>query len=97
VVKTLPSYCNEDIKHIKIENYISFIQVPFSLASLLTIYREFKRIVYAPLIIIKLTLIISYSRGCKVFEAIGGIKVKALSEGLSRAPVFTFCTINDAL
>ncbi|KAH8792174.1 hypothetical protein F5882DRAFT_290892, partial [Hyaloscypha sp. PMI_1271] len=52
---------------------------------------------YSPLAIVELILIISYSRGYKVFEAIGNIKVKALSKGLLQAPVFTFYIVDDAL
>jgi hydroxymethylglutaryl-CoA reductase len=97
VAETLPSYCNEDIKHIKIENCIGFTQVPLSLASPLTIHGESKRTVYAPLVIVEPTLIISCSREYKVFKAIGGIKVEVLSKGLSHALIFTFRTVNDAL
>ena len=67
VAKALSFYYNKDIKDIKVENYISFTRVPLSLASLLTIYKKFKRIVYSPLAIVKLTLVISYSRGYKAF------------------------------
>jgi hydroxymethylglutaryl-CoA reductase len=97
VAEALPFYYNKDTKDIKIKNCISFTQVPLSLASPLTIHEKSKRIVYGPLIIIELTLIISYSRGYKAFQAIGSIKVKALSEGLSRALVFTFYTIDNTL
>jgi len=67
VVEKLLSYRNEDTKDIKIENCISFIQVPLSLASPLTIHGELKRTVYAPLVIVELILVISYSRGYKAF------------------------------
>jgi hydroxymethylglutaryl-CoA reductase len=88
---------NEDIKDIKIENYISFIRVPLGLAGPLTIYGESKRTVYAPVATVELTLVASCSRGCKAFQATGGIQVTTLSEGLSRAPVFIFRTVNDTL
>jgi hydroxymethylglutaryl-CoA reductase len=86
----LPSYRNEDTKDIKIKNCIGFTRVPLGLAGPLTIHGESKRMVYAPLAIVKPTLIASCSRGCKAFQATGGIQVTALSEGLSRAPVFIF-------
>jgi hydroxymethylglutaryl-CoA reductase len=92
VAEILPFYRNKDTKHIKIKNYISFIRVPLSLTSPLTIHRESKRIVYAPLAIIEPILIISYSRGYKAFKAIGGIKVKALSKGLLYA-----CIVDNTL
>jgi hydroxymethylglutaryl-CoA reductase len=97
VAETLPSCRDEDTKHIKIENCVGFTRVPLGLAGPLTIHGESKRTVYAPLAIVEPTLVASYSRGCKAFKAMGGIKVEALSEGLSRAPVFTFRTVDDAL
>jgi hydroxymethylglutaryl-CoA reductase len=97
VVETLPFCCNEDIKHIKIENCIGFIRVPLGLAGLLTIHGESKRIVYAPLAIVEPILVVSCSRGCKVFKAMGSIKVEALSKGLLYTPVFTFCIVDDTL
>jgi hydroxymethylglutaryl-CoA reductase len=97
VAEKLPSCRNEDTKDIKIENCIGFTQVPLGLAGPLTILRESKRTVYAPLATVEPTLVASCSRGCKAFQATGGIKVTALSEGLSCAPVFIFRTVNDAL
>ena len=76
------------IRDIKIENCIGFTRVPLSLAGPLTIHGELKRTVYDPLAIVEPTLVISYSRGYKAFQATGSIQVIALSEGLSRAPVF---------
>jgi hydroxymethylglutaryl-CoA reductase len=93
----LPSCRDEDTKDIKIENCIGFTRVPLGLAGPLTIHGESKRTVYAPLATVEPTLVASCSRGCKAFQATGGIQVTALSEGLSRAPVFIFRTVNDAL
>jgi NADP-dependent 3-hydroxy-3-methylglutaryl-CoA reductase len=83
VAEILPSCRDEDTKDIKIENCIGFTRVPLGLAG--------------PLATVEPTLVASCSRGCKAFQAMGGIKVEALSEGLSRAPVFTFRTVDDAL
>jgi len=63
----MPFCRNKDTKGIKIENYISFTQVPLKLAKPLTIYRKSKRTIYAPLATVELTLVISYSRGYKAF------------------------------
>lgn len=93
----LPSCRNKDTKDIKIENCIGFTRVPLGLAGPLTIYGESKRTVYAPLAIVEPILVISCSRGCKAFQATGGIQVTALSEGLSRAPIFIFRTVNNTL
>jgi NADP-dependent 3-hydroxy-3-methylglutaryl-CoA reductase len=97
VAEKLPSCRNEDTKDIKIENCIGFTRVPLGLAGPLTIDGESKRTVYAPLATVEPTLVASCSLGCKAFQATGGIQVTALSEGLSRAPVFIFRTFNDAL
>jgi hypothetical protein len=67
IVEKLLFYYNKDIKDIKIKNYISFIWVLLSLAGLLTINRELKKIVYTSLVIVELIFIISYSRGYKAF------------------------------
>jgi hydroxymethylglutaryl-CoA reductase len=96
VIETLPSCRDKDIKDIKIENCVNFTRVPLGLTSPLTIHGKSKRIVYGPLMTVKLTLVTSYSRGCKAFQVISDIKVETLSEGLSRALVFTFHTVNDA-
>jgi hydroxymethylglutaryl-CoA reductase len=93
----LPSCRNEDAKDIKIENCIGFTWVPLGLAGLLTIDRGSKRKVYASLAIVEPTLVASRSRGCKAFQATDSIQVTTLSKGLSRAPVFIFRTVNDAL
>ncbi|KAH6705253.1 hydroxymethylglutaryl-CoA reductase [Leptodontidium sp. MPI-SDFR-AT-0119] len=97
VAETLPSCRNEDTKDIKIENCVGFTRVPLGLAGPLTIHGKSKRTMYGPLATVEPTLVTSCSRGCKVFQAMGGIKVEALSEGLSRALVFTFRTVDDAL
>jgi len=97
VAEEMPFCRNENTKGIKIENCIGFTQVPLGLAGPLTVRGESKRTIYAPLATVEPTLIASCSRGCKAFQATGGIQVTALSEGLSRAPVFTFRSIDDAL
>jgi NADP-dependent 3-hydroxy-3-methylglutaryl-CoA reductase len=97
VAEALPSCRNKDTKDIKVENCVGFTQVPLGLAGPLTIHGKSKRTVYGPLATVEPTLVASCSRGCKAFQAMGGIKVEALSEGLSRAPVFTFRTVDDAL
>lgn len=90
VAEELPFCRNEDTKDIKIENCIGFTRVPLGLAGPLTVLGESKRTVYAPLATVEPTLVTSCSRGCKAFQATGGIQVTVLNKGLSRAPVFTF-------
>ncbi|KAH8586634.1 hydroxymethylglutaryl-CoA reductase [Bisporella sp. PMI_857] len=96
VAERLFSCRDKDTKNIKIENCVGFTRVLFGLAGSLTIYRKSERTVYGFLATVKPTFVASCFCGCKVFQAIGGIKVEALSEGLSRAPVFTFGTVDNA-
>ncbi len=90
LAKMLPSCRDSNTEDIKIENCVGFTRIPLGLAGPLTIHGKSKRTVYGPLATVEPTLVASCSRGCKAFQAMGGIKVKALSESLSRAPVFTF-------
>ncbi len=84
---------------IKIENHVGFTQVPLGLAGPLTIngtYQKRKQI-YGPLATVEPTLVAACSRGCKLFSTCGGISTSALTEGLSRAPVFVFSSIAAAV
>ncbi|KUJ08912.1 hydroxymethylglutaryl-CoA reductase [Mollisia scopiformis] len=84
---------------IKIENHVGFTQVPVGLAGPLTIngtYQKCKE-VYGPLATVEPTLVAACSRGCKLFSTCGGISTSALTEGLSRVPVFVFSTISAAV
>jgi hydroxymethylglutaryl-CoA reductase len=86
------------MKGIRIENFIGFTQVPVGLAGPLRISGEHQRqTVYAPLATVESTLVAACSRGCKAFQASGGVQAIALNEGMSRAPVFAFSTVNDAV
>jgi NADP-dependent 3-hydroxy-3-methylglutaryl-CoA reductase len=88
----------EDTKEIRIENCVGFTQVPLGLAGPLQINGQFQnKSVYAPLATVEPTLVASCSRGCKVLQTSGGVHVTVLSEGLSRAPVFGFQSVNDAV
>lgn len=89
----------EELKDIKIENAIGFAKIPLGIAGPLTIDGLFqkKHDMYAPLATVEATLIASCARGCKALQACGGVKAAALDEGMSRAPVFRFATISDAL
>jgi NADP-dependent 3-hydroxy-3-methylglutaryl-CoA reductase len=88
----------EEIKGIRIENCVGFTQVPLGLAGPLSINGEHQRqTVYAPLATVEPTLVAACSRGCKAFQTSGGVQAIALSEGMSRAPVFGFSTVDDAV
>ncbi|KAF3928499.1 hypothetical protein ABW20_dc0108848 [Dactylellina cionopaga] len=89
----------KDLVGIKIENAIGFTQVPVGTAGPLDIHGHYQKqkAIMAPLATLEATLVASCSRGCKVLQACGGVKAAALSEGMSRAPVFRFSTIEDAV
>jgi NADP-dependent 3-hydroxy-3-methylglutaryl-CoA reductase len=83
---------------VRIENLIGFAQVPLGIAGPLTIHGENQSgTVYAPLATSEATLVASCSRGCKAFEQSGGLHAAVLQEGMSRAPVFRFANVHDAL
>ncbi|KAF2803904.1 hydroxymethylglutaryl-CoA reductase [Mytilinidion resinicola] len=83
---------------IAIENQIGFTKVPLGLAGPLTITGRHQRApVSAPLATLEATLVASCSRGCKALQLCGGVKAAALAEGMSRAPVFFFGTVDDAV
>jgi NADP-dependent 3-hydroxy-3-methylglutaryl-CoA reductase len=101
-VSTIPNISGGSTQNtaqtIRIENLVGFAQVPLGLAGPLTIHGEDQNNkVYAPLATVEPTLVASCSRGCKAFEASGGIHAIALSEGMSRASVFRFASPLDAV
>lgn len=81
-----------------VENVIGYAAVPIGIAGPLTITGEHqKSTVYAPLATTEPTLVASCARGCKAFQASGGIKALATREAMSRSPVFRFDTVDDAV
>ncbi|MDM7859832.1 hydroxymethylglutaryl-CoA reductase [Alteromonas sp. ASW11-36] len=77
-----------------IENFIGTAQVPVGLAGPLLVKGahadgEF----YVPLATTEGTLVASYSRGMKLINGCGGVKVTVMDSAMQRAPVFVF---NDA-
>ncbi|KAF2150129.1 hydroxymethylglutaryl-coenzyme A reductase family protein [Myriangium duriaei CBS 260.36] len=88
----------QPLEQVKIENAFGFSQVPIGLAGPLTISGKHQDgSFHAPLATVEATLVASCSRGCKAFQASGGIKAAAFREGMIRAPVFRFNTVSDAV
>ncbi|KAF2150292.1 substrate-binding domain of hmg-CoA reductase [Myriangium duriaei CBS 260.36] len=88
----------ESVADVRIENPIGFVQIPVGLAGPLTILGKHQSgTFYAPLATTEAALVASCARGCKVFQKSGGIRAAALKEGMIRAPVFRFKTIDDAI
>ncbi|EXA28531.1 hydroxymethylglutaryl-coenzyme A reductase [Fusarium oxysporum f. sp. pisi HDV247] len=74
-----------------VENCIGFCQIPLAVAGPLQVAGSASPDkVYAPLATYEGTLVASCSRGCKAFNASGGIHIEILSNSMSRGPVFTF-------
>ncbi|ENH71630.1 3-hydroxy-3-methylglutaryl-coenzyme A reductase [Fusarium oxysporum f. sp. cubense] len=74
-----------------VENCVGFCQIPLAVAGPLQVAGSVSPgKVYAPLATYEGTLVASCSRGCKAFNASGGIHIEILSNSMSRGPVFTF-------
>ena len=83
---------------INIENFVGFVRVPVGLAGPLRVQgAETDDDFFAPLATVEPTLVASCSRGCKAFTKCGGIRFCVLSEGMSRAPVFSFASPAEAI
>ena len=88
-----------ELPKVTIENFAGFLRVPVGLAGPLKIQgsentnAEF----VAPLATVEPTLVASCSRGCKAFDACGGLRFNAVREGMSRAPVFCFSSPREAM
>jgi len=99
--ESLPTTTNIQIKQsipLTVENVIGYAAVPVGIAGPLTITGDHqKSTVYAPLATTEPTLVASCGRGCKAFQQSGGIKALATREAMSRAPVFRFNTVDDAV
>ena len=80
-----------NLENVRIENCIGFCKVPLGIAGPLRLAgTPVLDDIYAPLATYEATLIASCSRGCKAFNASGGIHIETLSNGMSRGPVFVF-------
>lgn len=83
--------------NIRVENCIGFAQIPLGVAGPLAIHGTHQKGKFlAPLATLEATLVASCSRGCKAFQKTG-IHAAALAEGVSRAPIFMFKTVDKAV
>ncbi|KAL9628160.1 MAG: hypothetical protein Q9164_007373, partial [Protoblastenia rupestris] len=88
----------DELSDIKIENAIGFAQIPIGVAGPLTIHGHHQtNTVVAPIATVEAAVIATTARGCKAFQACGGIKAYAMREGMGRAPVFFFDSVDDAV
>jgi len=81
-----------------IENYIGTTRIPIGLAGPVTVLGEHAQgSFHIPMATTEGTLVASTTRGMKVINACGGVKVRVVRNGgIQRAPVFEFHTIDDA-
>ncbi|KAK2023010.1 hydroxymethylglutaryl-CoA reductase [Colletotrichum zoysiae] len=83
---------------IKVENLVGFAKVPLGIAGPLRVEGQHQRgTVFAPLATTEATLVASCARGCKALQACGGVRAAVLGHGMSRAPVFRFADVGDAV
>ncbi|KAB8233955.1 hydroxymethylglutaryl-CoA reductase [Aspergillus alliaceus] len=88
----------DETANVRIENCIGFVQVPVGIAGPLRITGpETTGEYYAPLATCEPTLVASCSRGCKVFNACGGLQFEVLNEAMSRAPTLFFDSPGQAI
>ncbi|KAH8768393.1 hydroxymethylglutaryl-CoA reductase [Diaporthe sp. PMI_573] len=86
----------ESLQQYTIENVVGVTEVPVGMAGPLrlsgpdNIDTLFMDTLAAPLATYEPTLVASCSRGCKAFNASGGLNFEILGDGMSRAPVFVF-------
>jgi len=77
-----------------IEHLIGTVKVPIGIAGPLRVNGLFAQgDYYVPLATTEASLVASYSRGANLITESGGASVALLSEGVSRAPMFTFDNI----
>ena len=81
-----------------IENPIGAVQVPVGVVGPLLVKGEYaKGEYYVPLATTEGALIASVSRGVKALTESGGVTVRVISNGMTRAPVLRFDSVLDAV
>ncbi|KAM0414631.1 hypothetical protein ACHAPT_013525 [Fusarium lateritium] len=89
---------DQDLSSIKVENCVGFTKVPLGLAGPVRIVGPgVDERLYAPLATYEATLVASCSRGCKAFDASGGLQFDVFGDGMSRGPVFMFKNPSTAI
>lgn len=89
---------SDETDGIRVENLIGFTQVPLGVAGPLQIHGHYQKgSIVAPLATVEASLVPGINRGCKAFESSGEVHAFAMSEGMGRAPVFFFPSVNDAV
>jgi hydroxymethylglutaryl-CoA reductase (NADPH) len=98
-----PKYIHESIKDTSvyqgnIEHLTGFAQVPLGIAGPIRINGEYANGDFLiPLATTEGTLVASYNKGIKLVNESGGVNCRVVKDGMQRAPVFIFATINTAI
>ncbi|MQL55294.1 hydroxymethylglutaryl-CoA reductase (NADPH) [Acidianus ambivalens] len=87
-----------EIKNRNAENVIGGIQIPVGIVGPLKVNGDYaKGNFYVPLATTEGALIASVNRGCKAITKAGGAKVKIISDGMARAPIFKLPNIDSVV
>ncbi len=96
----VPDFALDDPENLKglIENHVGFVGLPQSISGPLKIDGSYAQgDFYVPLCTVEGTLTISMTRGFYLTHRSGGIKTRHVKQELSRAPIFRFQEIEQAL
>lgn len=81
-----------------IENQIGFVQIPVGVAGPLLIHGEHAQgTFYVPMATTEGALVASCSRGCRAATESGGVKVRVVSDQMTRSPIFIFQSLSDSM
>lgn len=96
----MPEFALDEPENLKglIENHVGFVGLPQSISGPLKIDGTYAQgIFYVPLCTVEGTLSLSMTRGFYLTHRAGGIKTRHVKQELSRAPVFRFDEIEEAM
>ena len=96
----MPEFALDEPDNLKglIENHVGFVGLPQSVSGPLKIDGTYAQgDFYVPLCTVEGTLSLSMTRGFYLTHRSGGIKTRHVKQELSRAPVFRFSEIEQAL
>jgi hydroxymethylglutaryl-CoA reductase len=96
----MPEFALDEPENLKglIENHVGFVGLPQSISGPLKIEGTYAQgIFYVPLCTVEGTLSLSMTRGFYLTHRAGGIKTRHVKQELSRAPVFRFDEIEEAM
>lgn len=81
-----------------IEHLTGFAQIPMGIAGPIRINGEHAQGDFLiPLATTEGTLVASYNKGIKLVNEVGGVNCRVVKDGMQRAPVFIFETVNKAI